>query len=72
MCHGNLVTFYLYNRSHNISNMFTASAACSQQLTHMETPLRQVQNNPTTITTTFTTNLQLIPGKSITILTKLP
>ena len=35
----------------NICNIFTTSATCSQQVSHLETPLRQVQNNPTSITT---------------------
>ena len=44
--------------------MFTASATCSQQFSFMETPSRQVRNNPTTITThsqlTIDTHLVLL------------
>ena len=61
--HDNDVTIsYLYNRSRTF-------ATCSQQFTHMKTPLRQVQNNPNSITTrsqqTYSSYPTLLPDCSL-------
>ena len=59
--------FLSLRQVHNICNMFRTSATCSQQLSHnaFTSSAKQSHNHYNT----YTTNLRLMPGKSITILT---
>ena len=54
--------FLSLQQVHNICNMFTTRL---QRFTYMETPLRHVRNNPTTITTRSQQTYDWYPPKEL-------